>query len=273
MPAQLLDGKKLSEEILNGLQAQIETMPTMKLGIITVGENPASAAYAKQKKKTGEKIGIEVEIFRFPSEITTSKLRAQVNKIHRLSGITGVIVQLPLPEHIKTQSILNAVPVSKDVDVLSQNSSGKLYLGTSPVLPPTVGAIMKILESNDIEIANKRVAIVGYGKLVGKPAVLAFTEKRGVVSIIRSSTPNPQNITQEADIIVTGVGKAGIITRDMVKEGAVIIDAGYMSEGGKVVGDVADDVADVVSYITPVPGGVGPVTVAMLFWNLVQLAK
>ena len=272
--AQILDGKKISEEILSELKNEITRLSKpLKLGIVLIGENPGSLAYVNQKKKTGARIGVEVKIFQFPEDITTKKLRAEVGRICRTLGMSGVIVQLPLPENINTQSILNAVLVSKDVDVLSQNSAGKLYLGTSPILPPTIAGAIRLLDAYAIEIKGKHVVIIGYGKLVGKPATVVFGNMGASISVARSSTTNLQEVVQLGDIVFSGVGKARLITKEMIKPGAVVIDAGYMTEGNKAAGDVAEDVQEVASWISPVPGGIGPMTVAMLFWNLVQLAK
>lgn len=268
----ILDGKKLSAEVLADLAEKVKRMNReLRLGIILVGDDPASVAYTEQKKKTGEKIGITVDIFKYEPNTSTTKLRAEVGRICRLPHMGGVIVQLPLPEGINTQSILNAVLPDRDVDVLSVAMSGKLYAGTSPVLPPTAAAIMKLIDSYNIEVRGKTVAIVGTGKLVGKPTGFAMSQQGATVLMINSSTKNAADLIRQADIVVAGVGKPSFITADMVKEGAVIIDAGYEQIDGKLVGDVAPEAFEKSSAYTPVPGGVGPMTVAMLFSNLIAL--
>jgi methylenetetrahydrofolate dehydrogenase (NADP+)/methenyltetrahydrofolate cyclohydrolase len=270
----ILDGKKLSAEVLKGLAEKVTKMNReLRLGIVLVGNDPASIAYIEQKKKTGEKIGVTVDIFKYEPTISTTKLRSEVGRLCRLPHMGGVIVQLPLPESINTQSILNAVLPWRDVDVLSAAMSGKLYAGTSPVLPPTAAAIMKLIESGNIEVAGKTVAIVGTGKLVGKPTGFAMGTRGATVLMINSSTKNPADLIRQADIVVAGVGKPNFITADMVKEGAVIIDAGYEQVNGKLVGDVEPAAFEKSSAYTPVPGGVGPMTVAMLFSNLVTLSE
>ena len=268
----ILDGKKLSAEVLKDLAEKVTEMNReLRLGIVLVGEDPASVAYIEQKKKTGEKIGVTVDIFKYEPTISTTKLRAEVGRLCRLPHMGGVIVQLPLPENITTQSILNAVLPWRDVDVLSAAMSGKLYAGTSPVLPPTAGAIMKLIERYELEVQGKVVAVVGTGKLVGKPTGFALTQRGATVLMINSSTERPAELIKQADIVIAGVGKPGFITADMVKEGAVIIDAGYEQVDGKLVGDVDPAAFEKASAYTPVPGGVGPMTVAMLFSNLVTL--
>jgi len=268
----ILDGKKLSEEVLADLAEKVKKMNReLRLGIVLVGNDPASVAYIEQKKKTGEKIGVTVDIFNYEPDISTTKLRAEVGRLCRLPHMGGVIVQLPLPETITTQSILNAVLPWRDVDVLSTAMSGKLYAGTSLVLPPTAAAIMKLVDSYGIEVQGMVVAIVGTGKLVGKPTGFAMSQRGATVLMINSSTQNPADLIRQADIVVAGVGKPQFITADMVKDGAVIIDAGYEQVDGKLVGDVAPAAFEKSSAYTPVPGGVGPMTVAMLFSNLVTL--
>lgn len=270
----ILDGKKLADEILSGLKEEINKLnKKIKLGIVVIGDDEVSAKYIERKKKIGEELGIEVKVYKYDTNITTKKLREEVGHICRLPTVGGVIVQLPLPEHINIQGVLDAVLPEKDVDVLSAKALGKFYVGKSSILPPTVSGILRLLEEYKIEIKGKTVAIVGQGRLVGKPASIVFEEIGATVLAINEFTENKEELIKKADIIVSGVGKPGLITKDIVKGGAVVIDAGTTAENGKLVGDIAEDVKEVVSYITPVPGGVGPMTVAMLFWNLVELNK
>lgn len=271
---ELLDGKKLADEILSGLKEEVSKLnKKIKLGIVLVGDNTVSEKYIERKKKIGEGLGVEVRVYKYGADITTKKLREQIGVVCRVPNMGGVIVQLPLPEHINTQGVLDAVLPEKDVDVLGAKALGKFYVGKSSVMPPTVAGIIKLLEEYKIEVKGKTVAVVGQGRLVGKPATIVFEQMGATVLTINEFTENKEELIKKADIIVSGVGRPGLITKKMVKEGVVVIDAGTTAENGKLVGDVSKDVAEVASYITPVPGGVGPMTVAMLFWNLVELNK
>jgi len=274
MDAQLLDGKKLSDEILSDLKKEIKKLnKKIKLGIILVGNDAVSEKYIERKKKVGEELDIEIKLYKYDKDITTKKLREKVAVICRIPNMGGVIVQLPLPKHINTQGILDAVLPEKDVDVLSSKALGKFYVGKSLILPPTVAGILKLLEKYKIELEGKTVAVIGQGRLVGKPASTMLEQKGATILAINEDTTNKDGLIKQADIIISGVGKPGVITKDVVKKDAVIIDAGTTVENGVLVGDVADNAASVASYITPVPGGVGPMTVAMLFWNLIELNK
>ncbi|MEX0877359.1 MAG: bifunctional 5,10-methylenetetrahydrofolate dehydrogenase/5,10-methenyltetrahydrofolate cyclohydrolase [Candidatus Spechtbacterales bacterium] len=296
MSAIILDGKKLADEILSGLKEEIKDLnKKIKLGIVLVGDDAVSLKYIEKKIKAGGELGIEVKVYKYDKDITTKKLREEVGRICRLPNMGGVLIQLPLPSHINTQGILDAVLPQKDIDVLGAKAFGKFYAGKSPIMPPTVAGILKLLEEvptlrcedvggrdpdrdkrvgkYNIEVKGRRVAVVGQGQLVGKPMSIILMQKGATVLAINEFTENKGGLIKKADIIISGVGKPGLITKDMLKEGAVVVDAGTTVENGKLVGDVAGDVKDVASYITPVPGGVGPMTVAMLFWNLVELTK
>lgn len=258
----IIDGKKIAEEIKEFLKQEIlKTGKKLKLAIVQVGDDPVSKKFIERKVKFAEEIGVKTKVYNLPADITTNKLRKKMAEICKISE--GVIIQLPLPAHINTQYILNSIPQKKDMDVLSENRS--------KCLTPVVGAIKKILDKNNIDIAGKNVAVIGAGILVGKPAMIWFINQGATVFALRRSTQNISKYTKEADIIVTGVGKPGIIKSDMVKEGVIIIDAGTAFEKGKLAGDVDSAVAQKASIFTPVPGGVGPLTVAMVFKNLLEL--
>ena len=270
----ILDGRELSNKILTELKQEAKELnKPLKLGIIMVGDDDVSKKYIEQKKKKGDELGVEVKVYRYDKDITTKKLREQIGVICRVKDIGGVIVQLPLPGHINEQGVLDAILPEKDVDVLSSKALGKFYTGKSKILPPTVAGIAKLLDEYKIEAKGKIVAIVGQGKLVGKPASIEFERMGATVLSINEFTQNKEELIKKADIIVSGVGKSGVITKEMVKEGAVVIDAGTSMESGKLKGDTAEDVSDIASHITPVPGGVGPMTVVMLFYNLIKLAR
>jgi methylenetetrahydrofolate dehydrogenase (NADP+) / methenyltetrahydrofolate cyclohydrolase len=271
----LLDGKKLAQKILGEKEKEIAGLSAkLRLGIVVVGEDPVVRKFIEQKKKAGMEIGVDVRVYPFEESITTNELRKQLAEITHEEKNTGIIVQLPLPEHINTQYILNAITPEKDVDVLSARAIGNFAVGKSSIMPPVVGAIKAFFEEYRIDYKNKYIVIVGAGGLVGKPVALWLLTEGVSFSIVRSRTENPQQFFKNADIIITGIGKPGYITGDNIKEGVVVIDAGISEAEGKLVGDADfDSVSSKASYITPVPGGVGPVTIAVLFQNLFILGK
>ncbi|MEK7566778.1 MAG: bifunctional 5,10-methylenetetrahydrofolate dehydrogenase/5,10-methenyltetrahydrofolate cyclohydrolase [Patescibacteria group bacterium] len=277
----IIDGKKLAEEIKEELKKEVaELGKRIKLAVIYIGENSASDSFIKRKKAFGKEIGAEVEIKKPSEEIRKSrtKLRAYISDIVHDKKNTGVIVQLPLPEEIKqkTEYFLDAIPANKDADVLSSESLGKFASGRFAIMPPVVGAIKYILEKNSAELRGKNIAVVGAGgKLVGKPVVLWLSSLNLPFRAIteNSSEDEMKRAVAEADILISGVGKAGLIGADMVKDGVVALDAGVSSDAGTIRGDFEPAVAKKASLFTPVPGGVGPLTVAMLFKNLITLAK
>jgi len=273
MRAKILDGKKLSEKILFKLKKETKNL-NLKLGVVLVGENPVSQVFINQKREACKIVGIDFELFNFPSKISTSKLKEKIKKIIRKAGISGLIIQLPLPKHFKTQEILNIVPLEKDVDVLSEESLGKFYQGNLPILPPTVAAVELILKAYRIKIKGKNIIVVGGGRLVGKPLVVWLLNKEATFSIVNKFTKNISSFTKKADILISGVGKPRLIKGNMVKKGVVVVDAGTSKIRGKIKGDVDfESCSKKASYITPVPGGVGPMTVAMLLNNLVKMSK
>src|SRR3989338_8217434 len=248
MSAIILDGKKLSEKILSDLKKEVlEINKPIELAIVLVGNNPASLAYTKRKQKIGEELGIKVKIDKYEENISTRKLREEINKLNKNKKIKGIIAQLPLQNHINTESMLDAIKAKKDIDVLGRESVGRLYKNKSKILPPTVAGIKKLLDEYKIEYKGKNVAIIGYGSLVGKPASIVFANEGASVFILRSSTKNKEEILTQADIIISGVGKPDLITKDMVKKETVVIDAGMSQKNKKLVGDVATNVKDVDS--------------------------
>lgn len=281
----LLDGKKLSQKILEEVRQKILGLKEkLRLAVVVVGKDPIVAKFIEQKKKAAESVGVDVRIYPFAESITTNELRKRVAEIVHEEKNTGVIIQLPLPTQLNAQYILNSVTPEKDVDVLSARSIGNFVAGKSPtraspsgyspVMPPVAGAIKALFEEHAVGYKDKYAVILGAGNLVGKPTALWLLNEKVTFSVARSATKNPQEFLRQADIIISGIGKPKFITGDVVKEGVVVIDAGTSESAGKVVGDVDfDSVSVKASYITPVPGGVGPVTVAMLLKNLVALAR
>ncbi len=271
----LMDGKALAEKIYAELRDEVsKSAKKYRLAVILVGENAVIEKFVEKKKKIGEHIGIDVRVYHFPESISATELRKRIAEIVHEEKNSGVIIQLPLPPHIEKQSILNAVVPEKDVDVLSARAVGNFSVGKSRIAPTVVGAIQELFREYKIDVKGKTVAILGAGALVGKPVATWILRESSVVTVITEETPNPEEILQKADIIISGIGKPGYITGDMVKEGVVVVDAGTSESEGKIRGDVDfDSVSKKASYITPVPGGVGPLTVAMIFKNLLVLAK
>lgn len=279
MKAKILDGKKLALEILEDLKSKLNLK--LRLAVVLVGENPVSKIYIHQKQKACEFVGIDFKLFKFPTlhrtEGSGTGLKKEIEKIVENPANSGVIVQLPLPKNLNTAEILNIIPAEKDIDVLSEKSLGKFYTGNSLILPPVVSGISHLLAAYNLEVEGKNVVIVGAGKLVGKPLSLWLLQKKVTLTILRNIFPIPRDIsffTKNADILISAVGKANLIKAAMVKKGAVVIDTGTTLEKGKLVGDVDfKSVSQKASYITPVPGGVGPMTVACLIENLMKLNK
>jgi methylenetetrahydrofolate dehydrogenase (NADP+)/methenyltetrahydrofolate cyclohydrolase len=269
----ILNGKKLSEIILANLKKEIKgSKLSLALTVVQVGENPVSQIFINQKKKACQKAGIDFKLFKFPSRIKTLKLKKEIEKIVKNPTNSGIIIQLPLPKNINTQEILDFIPQEKDVDVLSEKSLGKFYQGTLPILPPTVKGISYLLDSYKITVKGKNIVIVGAGRLVGNPLALWLLQQKATVSVLNEFTRDAPFFTKKADILISGVGKPDLIKGDVVKRGVIVIDAGTSMKNGVLVGDVDfKSVSKKASYITPVPGGVGPMTVACLLENLVKL--
>ena len=268
---QILDGRNLSEKILEELKEKKKDRK-LKLAVVLVGDNSASKSYITQKQKACEKVGVSFELFNFPIDIKEEELEVKVKEISEDKNISGIVIQLPLPEQINSQKILNIVPEEKDTDVLSEIASTNFLNGKSKVLPPVVSSISHFLKEYEISLDGKNVVVVGEGRLVGKPVAQWFLNNGCKVLTVNKNTENISLITKEGDIIISGVGQAKLITGEMIKDGAVVIDAGISVENGSVKGDIDfESVSQKASFITPVPGGVGPLTVACLVENLIKL--
>ncbi|MBI2064431.1 MAG: bifunctional 5,10-methylenetetrahydrofolate dehydrogenase/5,10-methenyltetrahydrofolate cyclohydrolase [Candidatus Yanofskybacteria bacterium] len=267
----IIDGKQIADEILAELKKEIlDKNLNLSLGAVLVGDDPEFKKFVDLKGKVAEKAGIAFTTYKFPKEIKTDELEKSLREI--IDWSDGVLVELPLPKHIDQQVVLNEIPVIKDVDVLSDDAQRLFYNNNSKITPPAVEALKIVLEKNHIDLSGKKAVVFGQGILVGKP-ISYWLEKQGVeVYRIRSTTENPEKLSLEADIVIAGVGKPGLITGEMVKEGAVVIDFGYGKKGGKMVGDVdLGAVSKKASLITPVPGGMGPILVAVVLKNLIKL--
>lgn len=271
----LLDGQRLANKILENLKQEIKQRQLkLKLAVVLVGQDSASLTFVRKKQAAAKKIGIGFSLHKFSEQISTEELKKEIFKIVQSPEISGVVIQLPLPKEINTAEILNLVAPEKDPDVLSETGFKNFESGVLNILPPTVGAINYLLQEYKIDLSGKNIALVGAGRLVGKP-VAAWLRLQGIdFSVVDKNTIDVQNITQKADVLISGVGKYGLINGEMVKDGAIVFDAGTTKENGKTVGDVDfKSVAKKASYITPVVGGVGPLTVACLLENLIKLQK
>ncbi|MEK7099126.1 MAG: bifunctional 5,10-methylenetetrahydrofolate dehydrogenase/5,10-methenyltetrahydrofolate cyclohydrolase [Patescibacteria group bacterium] len=271
----LLDGKKISERMLDAVKGDVAGMPKKpRLAVVVVGEDPVITSFIREKKKAGERVGIDVRVYPFPADVTTSALRGRIADIVHEKENTAVIIQLPLPAHINKQYILNAIPPEKDADVLSARAVGNFSAGKSSVVPPVVGAVAELLKAYDIDWRDKHIVVLGAGMLVGKPLALWLTREHAHFTLIGADVERDVERVRGADVVISGIGKPGIVTGDMIREGAVVIDAGTSESEGKIKGDVdTETVSKKAAYLAPVPGGVGPLTVAVLMQNVVTLAK
>lgn len=272
---EIIDGRKIRDEILSGLKARVAALPFAPVFCdILVGNDPASRQYVDMKDRVAESLGIEAYGAQFPEEITTEELVDELAKIAALPNMAGLIIQLPMPEHIDVRTVLDAVPLAFDVDALSTEASDLFYVDAPVFVFPTAAAVLAVLDSLDVPLLDMSVAMVGNGMLVGRP-VAHMLQSRGVsVDVVDSSTEDSGDVIRGADIVISATGQAGLITGDMLKEAAIVIDAGTSESGGGIAGDIdRASVEKVASVLSPVPGGVGPVTVAMLMHNVVLSAE
>ena len=269
----ILDGKKLAEKILEKIQREIKkSRLKLRLAVIQIEENKVSEIFIKQKQKACQKVGIDFILYKFKKTISLNKLKGEIKNIVTNPRNSGIIIQLPLPKNIRPEEIASLILSKKDVDVLSAESLGKFYQGTLPILPPIVCAVSHLLKEYKINIKGKNVVLIGSGRLVGQPLSLWILREKGTLTIINEFTKNISSFTKKADVVISGVGKPNLIHGKMVKKGVVIIDCGTSSQRGKLLGDVDfKSVSKKANSITPVPGGVGPLTVACLIENLVKL--
>jgi len=271
----ILDGRALSQKVMEDIK--VEVLNYKKRGIvpglamILVGNNPASLLYVNMKAKACEQVGIYSINHRLPQEITEKKLLSVIEALNENPMIHGILVQLPLPEHIDESRVVEAVAPCKDVDGFHPYNMGRLARGNPCFISCTASGIMKLLEAYDIEVKGKDVVVVGAGNITGKPMALLLLNRGATVQVCHVFTKGLEDKVKNADIVVSAVGKEGLITGDMIKEGAVVIDVGIKKKGDSVVGDVDfGSVSSKASFITPVPGGVGPMTIAMLLHNTLK---
>lgn len=279
MSSVIINGKEIGQEIRTGVATRVKKLKekgiTPGLAVILVGDNPASKTYVANKQKSCEQIGMYSELVKLPEEISEQALLEQIRELNERASIHGILVQLPLPKHINEDKVIQTISPEKDVDGFSPISVGKMMLGQDTYLPCTPYGVMKMLEHTGIDVAGKHAVIVGRSHIVGKPMGQLLLQKDATVTYTHSKTPDLPYFTKQADILIAAVGRANFITSEHIKEGAVVIDVGInRNEDNRLCGDVDfDDVLGIASHITPVPGGVGPMTITMLLENTVQAAE
>ncbi|WDL97031.1 bifunctional methylenetetrahydrofolate dehydrogenase/methenyltetrahydrofolate cyclohydrolase FolD [Alicyclobacillus sp. ALC3] len=273
-----LDGKAIAAEIQADVAAHVEAEAsrgrTYTLAVILVGDHPASATYVRNKQRTADKVGIASQLIQLGEDISEAELLAEVERLNADPAVDGILVQLPLPSHVATTEVLQRIDPQKDVDGFHPVNAGRNFVGLDAVWPCTPAGIMEMLRRSDIDVAGKHAVVVGRSNIVGKPMAMMLLEANATVTICHSQTPNLEEITRQADILVVAVGRPNLIRATGVKPGAVVIDVGMNRVDGKLTGDVAfAEVELVAGAITPVPGGVGPLTIAMLMANTVCLGE
>ena len=276
--SRIIDGKAISAAVKERIRGEVSALSargvTVGLAVIIVGENPASKIYVANKKKACEALGIVSEEYALPESTTEQELLELINTLNNKKSINGILCQLPLPPHLDEKLIINSIAHEKDVDAFNPYSVGRIMIGDYDFVPCTPAGIMEMLKYEGIEIAGKSCVVIGRSNIVGKPMAMLLLHANGTVTVCHSKTKNLKEICRNADILVAAVGKAKFVTEDMVKPGAVVIDVGMNRENGKLCGDVDfDAVKEKASAITPVPGGVGPMTIAMLMQNTLTAAK
>jgi len=272
MKSTLLSGQEPALEMLQSLRKKIAER-RVQLAVVQVGKNLVSSTYIQKKKEAALQAGIAFLTYPISAQAAQKDIMSLVARLGENSAISGIVVQLPLPPHLNSQKILDCIPAEKDPDVLSSRAFGRFALGQSSILPPTVSAMQKLFKTYGIQIAGKRIALVGSGRLVGLPLLVWLAGERATVMNINRKTKNPATLIRQADIVISGTGMPGLIKGSMIKKGAIVVDLGTSVEQGKTAGDVDfKSVAKKAKAVTPVPGGVGPLTIACLLDNLVTLS-
>ncbi|AAP28119.1 MULTISPECIES: bifunctional methylenetetrahydrofolate dehydrogenase/methenyltetrahydrofolate cyclohydrolase FolD [Bacillus] len=279
MVAVIIKGNEVAEKKRAQLKEEVVKLKEQGivpgLAVILVGEDPASRSYVKGKEKGCEQVGIYSELIEFPETITEERLLAEIDRLNGDDRINGILVQLPLPKHIEEKAIIERISPEKDVDGFHPISVGRMMTGQDTFLPCTPHGIVELVKETNLDISGKHVVVIGRSNIVGKPVGQLFLNENATVTYCHSKTQNMKELTKLADILIVAVGRPKMVTADYIKEGAVVIDVGVNRlETGKLCGDVDfDNVLDVASYITPVPKGVGPMTITMLLHNTVESAK
>ena len=277
--ANIIDGKQISKDIKEELKAEVASLAAQGrkccLAVIQVGNDPASSVYVGNKKKACAYVGIESLAYELPEETTEEELITIIDKLNKDANVHGILCQLPLPKHINEDHVIKAISPKKDVDGFHPQNVGALVIGEKGLVSCTPAGIIQLLKRSNIEMDGKHCVVVGRSNIVGKPMSLLMLRENATVTICHSHTKNLKEICKEADILIVAIGKPQFIGKEYVKDGAVVIDVGiHRDENNKLCGDVKyDEVEPVASYITPVPGGVGPMTIAMLMHNCVEAMK
>ncbi len=277
--ATIIDGKNLAKKIKQNLKVECDELKSQgiqpKLAVIMVGDNQASKVYVRNKSISCNEVGIEYEEHLLDKNTTQEELHSLIKKLNDTKDVNGILLQSPLPEHLDINQAFKAISYRKDVDGFTPSSVGKLVMGGDTFISCTPYGVMKMFEEYNIDLTGKDVVIIGRSNIVGKPLSQCCLAKNATVTICHSRTKDLKKHTKRADILIAAIGKANFVTTDMVKDGAVVVDVGInRNEEGKLVGDVDfENVSKIASYITPVPGGVGPMTVAMLMNNVIKAAK
>jgi methylenetetrahydrofolate dehydrogenase (NADP+)/methenyltetrahydrofolate cyclohydrolase len=270
----ILDGRNLSGKILEKIKKEIKNRHLkLRLAVILADSSRISRIFIHGIENDSQKTGIDFKLFEFPAKIKASRLKKEIQKIAKNRQNDGMLIQLPLPGRFEPEEFLNLIPEHKDINVLSEKSLGKFYQGTLRILPPTVKGILELLKYHKIKLRGKDIVIIGAGRLVGFPLALQLLKEKATVSALNEFSKDAFYFIKKADILISGVGRPNLIKGKMIKKGAAVIDAGTAMKKGKMVGDVDfNSVSRKASFITPVPGGVGPLTVAFLLENLVKLS-
>lgn len=274
----LIDGKEISKKIREELQIKINNLKDNGvlpgLAVIIVGDNPASKSYVGMKDKACKALGMHSELHSLKENVSEDELLKLIDKLNTDDKIHGILVQLPLPKHIEEKKVLKRITPEKDVDGFHPVNVGKLVVGEETLIPCTPHGIIKLLEYENIDIAGKKAVVIGRSNIVGKPISMLLLERNATVTMCHSKTESLKETAKDADILVAAIGRHKFVTGDMVKPGAVVIDVGINRVDGKIVGDVDfDEVKNIAGYLTPVPGGVGPMTITMLIYNTVIAAS
>lgn len=279
MSAKIINGKEVSATTRAKVKGMVEEFIAQKgrvpaLAVIIVGEDPASQTYVRNKIKGCEEVGMNSLCFEEPADSTNEHIAQIITSLAKDSNVDGILVQLPLPKHLDERYLLSLIPDSKDVDGFSPNNLGLLAMNNPRTISCTPFGVMELLRSTGVEIAGKRAVVIGRSNTVGKPMAMLLLNANATVTVCHSKTADLDKVCREADILIAAIGRPKFVTADMVKEGAIVIDVGINRVDGKLCGDVDfDNVKEVASYITPVPGGVGPMTISMLLYNTLMAAK
>jgi len=278
MSAKIIDGKAIAAEIKEGLKERVAALKEQGknpgLAVIQVGEDPASSVYVRNKHNMCCELGIYSEVIKMPEETTQAELIAKIEELNCDDAFSGILVQLPVPKHIDTFAVIESIAPIKDVDGFTTVNTGKLMCGMDSVVPCTPKGIVRLIKSTGIDIAGKNAAVIGRSNIVGKPIALELLKENATVTMCHSRTQNMAEITSKADILVVSIGRAELIGGEYVKEGAVVIDVGINRVDGKLKGDVKfDEASEKAGFITPVPGGVGPMTIIMLMENTIDACE